>query len=166
MPQYQLKRMFYNIFPCDESVFGQGSGEANTLLHYFALHQLGFESVDYLASIVKKEGLIIPFVINTIRQTPLKITVDNNDQKLTNSLLRLLKRAPMDNHSRLISDLMPKLIGQMDIPKLNKYFDKRMYPISICKSTKSLKIALPADDYDMRAITTDLQMKENVVHVM
>jgi hypothetical protein len=91
------------------------------------LHQLGFESVDYLASIVKKEGLIIPFVINTIRQTPLKITVDNNDQKLTNSLLRLLKRAPMDNHSRLISDLMPKLIGQMDIPKLNKYFDKRMY---------------------------------------
>ena len=30
MPQYQLKRMFYNIFPCDASVFGENSGEGNT----------------------------------------------------------------------------------------------------------------------------------------
>jgi len=46
---------------------------------------------------------------------------------MTNSILRLIKRTPMDNHSRLISHLLPKMIGKMNIPKLNKYFDKRMY---------------------------------------
>ena len=68
----------------------------------------------------------------------------------------------MDNHSRLISHLMPVLIGQMDLPKLNKYFDKRMYQISTCKTTKSLKIALPGTDYDMKAIPTGLQLHENI----
>lgn len=76
MPQYQLKRMLYNIFPRDDSIFGLNGGEANTFIHYFAIHQLGFESIDYISSVVKKEGLVVPFLINTIRETPLDITVE------------------------------------------------------------------------------------------
>ena len=68
----------------------------------------------------------------------------------------------MDNHSRLISDLWPKIIGEMDIPKINKYFDKRMYQISVCKTTKSLKLALPGNDYDMKSVATGLQVAENI----
>ena len=157
MADQQLKRMLCSIFPCDDSQFGKDSGEANTMLHYFAKHQLGFETIDYICtSIVKSDNLIIPFLMNTMKKTPLDITVENEDDKMTNSILRLIKRAPMDNHSRLISHLMPKMIGEMDLPKLNKYFDRRMYQISKCKVTKSLRIALPAEDYDMKAIPTGL----------
>jgi len=67
MAQNQLKRMLHNVFPCDESVFGINSGEGNTFLHYFAMHQLGFESIDFISSIIKKEALIVPFLMNTLK---------------------------------------------------------------------------------------------------
>jgi hypothetical protein len=67
MAQNQLKRMLHNVFPCDESVFGFNSGEGNTFLHYFAMHQLGFESIDFISSIIKKEALIVPFLMNTVK---------------------------------------------------------------------------------------------------
>jgi hypothetical protein len=155
-----LKRMLFNIFPCDDFVFR--AGEANTLLHYLAVHQLGYESLDFIAAMTKKDNIIVPFLKNTVDMTPLHITVEAGDNKLTNSLIRLLKRTPMDNHSRLISDLWPKIIGEMDIPKINKYFDKRMYQISVCKTTKSLKLALPGNDYDMKSVATGLQVAENI----
>ena len=104
----------------------------------------------------------VPFLMNTMKQTPLDITVEQMDHKMTNSIIKLIKRSPMDNHSRLISHLMPKLIGEMDIPKLNKYFDRRMYQISSCKTIKSLRIDLPGIDYDMKAIPTGLQLDDNI----
>lgn len=162
MAQNQLKRMLHNVFPCDESVFGFNSGEGNTFLHYFAMHQLGFESIDFISSIIKKEALIVPFLMNTLKKTPLDITVDQLDHKMTNTFIKLIKRTPMDNHSRLISHLMPTMIGQMDLPKLNKYFDKRMYQISSCKTTKSLRLDLSGADYDMKAVPTGLRLDENI----
>jgi hypothetical protein len=161
MSQEHLKRMLYNIFPNDESIFGEKSGEANTLLHFLSKFQLGFETIDFIASIVKKEGIVVPFLVNTVCETPLDLSVANVDHKTTNSLIRLIQRAPMDNHSRLISHLMPALIAQMDAPKLNKYFDRRTYQIGPCKTTKSLKLALPGTDYDMKAVTTALQADED-----
>ena len=162
MAQNQLKRMLHNVFPCDESVFGVNSGEGNTFLHYFAMHQLGFESIDFISSIIKKEALIVPFLMNTLKQTPLDITVEQLDHKMTNTFIKLIKRTPMDNHSRLISHLLPKMIGQMDLPKLNKYFDKRMYQISSCKTTKSLRLNLSGADYDMKAVPTGLRLDDNI----
>lgn len=157
--------MLYNIFPQDEYVFGEFSGEANTLLHFLSKFQLGFETIDYISTIVKKEGIVVPFLVNTVGETPLDLSViKNGDHKTTNSLIRLIQRAPMDNHSRLISHLMPALIAQMDAPKLNKYFDRRTYQIGPCKTTKSLKLALPGADYDMKAVSTALQADDNFAH--
>ena len=68
----------------------------------------------------------------------------------------------MDNHSRLISHLMPKMIGQMDLPKLNKYFERRMYQISSCKQIKSLHLDLPGTDYDMMAVPTGLRFNDKI----
>lgn len=162
MSQEHLKRMLYNIFPSDESVFGEHSGEANTLLHFLSKYQIGFETIDFISTIVKKEGIVVPFLMNTIGETPLDLSIlKNADHKTTNSLIRLIQRAPMDNHSRLISHLMPALISQMDVPKLNKYFDRRTYQIGPCKTTKSLKLALPGADYDMKAVSTALQAEED-----
>jgi hypothetical protein len=85
---------------------------------------------------------------------------------MTNTFIKLIKRTPMDNHSRLISHLMPKMIGQMDLPKLNKYFDYRMYKISSCKTTKSLRLDLSGADYDMKAVPTGLRLDENITHCL
>jgi len=88
---------------------------------------LGFECIDHIGKTMKKDSIVIPFLPNTAMKTPLDITVQLGDQKQTNSLIKLLQHAPMDNHSRLIGHLIPKLIGDMNIPKLGKYFDRRQF---------------------------------------
>jgi hypothetical protein len=104
--------------------------------------------------------------MNSLKQTPLDISVEKTDNKMTNAIIKLIKRTPMDNHSRLISHLMPKMIGQMDLPKLNKYFDKRLYQISSCKTTKSLHLDLAGEDYDMKAVPTGLRFDDNITHCL
>jgi len=70
--------MLCSVYPCDEKQFGKEMGHANTLLHYFAKHQLGFETIDYICtSVVKSENLIVPFLMNTMQKTPLDVSVEN-----------------------------------------------------------------------------------------
>jgi hypothetical protein len=61
----------------------------------------------------------------------------------------------MDNHSRLIGDLFPKLIGEMNIPKLEKYFDRRMFQVGLCKTTNVLRLNIP-ENYDMKAVSSSV----------
>jgi hypothetical protein len=172
MSQIHLQRMLLNVFPCDDQIFAHkdiyekgSAGHANTLLHFLAkFNTLGFESIDYIAKMTKKESAVVPFLPNTQMITPLDITVKMRDQKQTNSLIKLIQHAPMDNHSRLIGHLFPELIGEMNVPKLRKYFDRRLFQIGVCKSTNVLKIKLPGNDYDMRAISSNIvcETKESI----
>jgi hypothetical protein len=92
MSSLQLQRLLYNIFPRDDAVFycedsyaGQKvktAGEANTLLHFLANYStLGFECVDYITKMSKKDSIVVPFMPNTEMKTPLDITVLHGDQK-------------------------------------------------------------------------------------
>jgi hypothetical protein len=92
MSPLQLQRLLYNIFPRDDAVFycedsyaGQKvktAGEANTLLHFLANYStLGFECVDYITKMSKKDSIVVPFMPNTEMKTPLDITVQHGDQK-------------------------------------------------------------------------------------
>ena len=129
--------MVHNIFP-------DGN---NTLLHYIAESEVGFESVDYLSQLAKKEGFVIPFLINEKLLTPLDLTVTKRDFKQTNSLVKMLSKTPMDHHSRLIPHLIPKLI-EMNLSSLEKYFDRRKFSTGVCKSITLGKINIdPDQDY-------------------
>jgi hypothetical protein len=116
MSEDHLKRLVHNFFP----------GKNTTIMHFIAQSSLGFECVDYFMQLSKRAGFVVPFLIDTEGLTPLDIAINNKDHKQTNSMVRLLSKAPMDHHSRLISHLMPKLID-MGVPALEKYFDKRKY---------------------------------------
>ena len=61
----------------------------------------------------------------------------------------------MDNHSRLIGHLIPQLIGDMNIPKLGKYFDRRQFQVGLCKTTKVMRLNIP-DNYDMKAVSSSV----------
>ena len=136
--------MVHNIFP-------DGN---NTLLHYIAESEVGFESVDYLSQLAKKEGFVIPFLINEKLLTPLDLTVTKRDFKQTNSLVKMLSKTPMDHHSRLIPHLIPKLI-EMNLSSLEKYFDRRKFSTGVCKSITLGKINIDPDQ-DYIATTTNL----------
>ena len=45
----------------------------------------------------------------------------------------MLSNTPADHHSRMISHIMPKLI-EMNLPALEKYFDRRLYQTGVCKN--------------------------------
>jgi len=66
-----IQRMAHNVFPkeTDEDV------GAETLLHFLARFNHGFEVVDYIAKQAKKDGFVVPFLINMKKETPLDITV-------------------------------------------------------------------------------------------
>ena len=66
-----IQRLAHNIFP-------DGS---TTLLHFIAGSNLGFEAVDYIGKLSKKEGFVIPFLINADQMTPLDLTVQRKDFK-------------------------------------------------------------------------------------
>jgi hypothetical protein len=137
-----LQRLAHNIFPRNERILGFGSSEGNTLLHFLARFPLGFECVDFLGRLAKKDGFVVPFLINSERQTPLDLTVKGSDHKQTNSLIKLLKKAPMDHHSRLVTHLLPRLVGDMNVPQLEKYFDRRRFQTGVCKAMNLMKIRI------------------------
>lgn len=122
MSEAHIKRLIHNVFPVRKS----------TLLHFIAGSNVGFESVDFLTNMSKKSQFVVPFLTDIDGMTPLDIAVNRKDHKLTNSLVRMLSKAPMDHHSRLISHLIPQLID-MGLPALEKYFDKRRYSTGVCK---------------------------------
>lgn len=129
-----VQRLVHNIFPENN----------NTLLHIIADSDVGFESVDYLAQLAKKEGFVIPFLLNSDELTPLDIAVSRKDFKQTNSLIKMLSKTPMDHHSRLISHLTPKLVD-MNLPALEKYFDRRRFQTGICKTLTLGRIYIHRD---------------------
>lgn len=61
----------------------------------------------------------------------------------------------MDHHSRLITHLLPKLVGDMNVPQLEKYFDRRRFQTGICKGLNLMKIKI-AGDHEMRSVPTTL----------
>lgn len=121
-----IQRLVHNVFPKDEDLFKDSQG-ADTFLHFLATFNHGFEVIDYIGKQAKSDSFVVPFLINLKRQTPLDITVQRRDHKETNSLIKLLQKAPMDHHSRLIAHLIPTLVGDMSIPQLDKYFDRRRF---------------------------------------
>jgi len=76
---------------------------------------------------------VVPFLLNAEELTPLDLTVNRRDFKQSNSVVKMLSKAPMDHHSRLISHLIPKLID-MNLPALEKYFDRRKFQTGACKT--------------------------------
>lgn len=68
----------------------------------------------------------MPFLINQDEMTPLDLAVNAKDFKQTNSIMKMLSKAPLDHHSRLISHQTPKLI-EMNLPAMEKYFDRRRF---------------------------------------
>ena len=149
-----VQRLTHNIFPHDEELFPVSNG-GNTLLHFLAKYNLGFEVVDFIGKLAKKDGFVVPFLVNFERQSPMDITVNRRDHKQTNSLIKMLQKTPMDHHSRFISHLMPKLVGEMNVPQLEKYFDRRRFQTGVCKSLNLLKLKIDAD-HEMRSIPTTL----------
>jgi hypothetical protein len=127
----------------------------NTLLHFLAHFNLGFEVVDHIGRQAKKDGFVVPFLLNGNRATPLDLTVSRRDHKQTNSLIKLLQKAPMDHHSRLIAHLMPQLVGDMSVPQLDKYFDRRRFQTGVCKNINLLKLKINSD-HEMKSVPTTL----------
>lgn len=76
-----VQRMAHNIFPRDDAIPGFGLSEGNTLLHFLARCPLGFEGVDFLGRLAKKEGFVVPFLGNSDKKTPLDLTVERRDHK-------------------------------------------------------------------------------------
>jgi hypothetical protein len=134
MSTEHIQRIIHNIFP----------ENSNTLLHVIAESDIGFECIDHLTQLAKKEGFVIPFLLNAEENTPLDITVNNRDFKQTNSIVKMLSKTPMDHHSRLISHLIPKLI-EMNLPALEKYFDKRRFQTGVCKTLTLGRINIQKD---------------------
>jgi hypothetical protein len=149
-----VQRLVHNIFPRDEQLF-QGSNGGNTLLHFLAKYNLGFEVVDFIGKLAKKDGFVVPFLVNFERKNPLDLTVERRDHKQTNSIIKLLQKTPNDHHSRFISHLVPKLVGEMNVPQLEKYFDRRRFNTGSAKSLNLLKFKIDAD-HEMRSIPTTL----------
>jgi len=56
----------------------------------------------------------------------------------------MLSKTPLDHHSRLLSHLVPKLID-MNLPALDKYFDKRKFQSGVCKSITLGRIKINDD---------------------
>mmetsp|Transcript_29530 Transcript_29530/g.28705 ORF Transcript_29530/g.28705 Transcript_29530/m.28705 type:complete len:514 (+) Transcript_29530:2573-4114(+) len=119
-----IKSIAHNYFPVRVN---------NSLLHLTAMNAVGFNCVDYLTNLCKREGYVVPFLPNSEDLTPLDMVMNSKDYKQCNSLVRMLGKAPLDHHSRFISHLIPKLIGE-NLPALQKYFDKRKYQTGCCKS--------------------------------
>jgi phosphatidylglycerophosphatase A len=61
----------------------------------------------------------------------------------------------MDHHSRLIAHLMPTLVGDMSVPQLEKYFDRRRFQTGVCKEITLLKLRIDAD-HEMKSVPTTL----------
>lgn len=61
----------------------------------------------------------------------------------------------MDHHSRFISHLIPQLIGEMNVPQLDKYFDRRRFQTGVCKTINLLKLKIDAS-HDMKSVATTL----------
>lgn len=75
-----VQRLTHNIFPHDEELFASSNG-GNTLLHFLAKSTLGFEVVDFIGKLAKKDGFVVPFLVNFERENPLDITVERRDHK-------------------------------------------------------------------------------------
>jgi hypothetical protein len=129
-----IKRLVHNVFPLKN----------NSLLHYIAQSPSGFLCIDHLTNLSKKEGYVVPFLINSEEVTPLDTVVTRRDHKSSNSMVRMLSKAPMDHHSRFISHLIPKLID-LNLPALEKYFDKRKYQTGVCKTITVGKLKVSGD---------------------
>jgi hypothetical protein len=50
-------------------------------MHAIAQNSQGFESIDYLTSLSKKGGFVVPFLIDSDGLTPIDLTVNNRDHK-------------------------------------------------------------------------------------
>ena len=66
-----IKRLVHNVFPIKN----------NSLMHYIACNQQGFMCVDHLTNLSKKEGYVVPFLINSEELTPLDLVVNSRDHK-------------------------------------------------------------------------------------
>ena len=80
MSSDHLQRLVHNIFPQDDELFPSRT-EGNTLMHFLAGCNLGFESVDFIGRLSKKDGFVVPFLPNSQRETPLDLTVARRDHK-------------------------------------------------------------------------------------
>lgn len=66
----------------------------------------------------------------------------------------MLSKTPMDHHSRLIAHIIPKLID-MNLPALEKYFDRRKFSTGVCKVITVGKINIDRDE-EFKATPTNL----------
>lgn len=127
----QIKRFVHNTFPTN----------SDTILHLVGSN---FEAIDFLTDVARKEAFVVPFIVNSQSLTPIDKAVQERDHKLANSLIRLLSRAPLDHHSRFVSHIMPTLI-EMNLPALEKYFDKRTFQTGVCPQIRFGKLKIPSE---------------------
>jgi hypothetical protein len=66
----------------------------------------------------------------------------------------MLSKTPMDHHSRIISHLIPKMI-EMNLPSLEKYFDRRRFQSGVCKSITLGRINISSEE-DSKIVPTTL----------
>jgi len=125
----QTKKFVHNIFP----------DKGQSILHLVGNN---FLAVDHLTQLSKKEQFAVPFMLNSEQVSALDLAVEQNDHKLANSIVKLLQRAPLDHHARFTAHLVPRLI-EMNLPALEKYFDKRRFQPGLCSQVRSGRLVIP-----------------------
>jgi hypothetical protein len=101
--------------------------------------------VEILAELAKQKGFVIPFVADHSNDTPLDLTMRHHDFKQTDALIKMLSKSPMDHHSRTIAHILPDLIV-MNVPSLDKYFEKRRFQTGVCQQISVAKLDLQYDE--------------------
>ena len=128
MSDEQLKVFIHNQFP-------QGR---KTVLHLIGKD---FLAVDALATLSKEEKFVVPFLLDQDEKSVMDYAIEANDSKQVNALMRLLSKAPLDHHSRLIAHLLPSII-KMDLPACEKYFDRRRFQPGCCIDIQSGRLRI------------------------
>jgi len=115
-----LKQLTLNIFP-----------KGNTFLHYSYHHLTNIRKVYDIVNAYNKSleaGSIkyeIPFIRNFDMQSPIHLSINENNYKAADVFLTYLADTPLDSHSRVIVNIIPKIISN-NLPSFGTYMEKRM----------------------------------------
>ena len=131
MSAEHIKRLSHCVFPENRRSF---------------LHSMvnNFETVELMAEKAKEHGFVVPFLLDATYKTPLDNVMETLDHKLANAMLKLLSKTPLDHHGRLIAHQIPALI-EMNLPHMEKYWDKRRFQPGILANITAGKISLSDD---------------------
>lgn len=117
LSQDRLRELCLNIFP-----------QGNTILHYLYNQPDELKNL-YEAMNDPENGQSykyqIPFIKNFDGLSPMHKCLNEENYGAINSMLLLIKDDPIDNHSRAIVDILPKLV-EAELPGLREYLKARM----------------------------------------